>query len=147
MLEEFPDRLPKMVESLLKSWDRLRDEGEEDGVDWKDAKFVSVKFEIREQEGLKTTDIACVFSSDGKKYEFKIDDAALVNGRWLTLDHVDYRGRSRGGDSNGKSSSSRPYRRYSKSESSRYYIKTKTDKRYYPAKKTERRSRFGAKTE
>jgi hypothetical protein len=124
MLERFPDRLPKMTEGLLKSWDRLRDEGEDAGVDWRDAKFESTEFKIRERDGLKTTDITCVFSCDGKNYRFEIDDAALINGRWLTLDHVSFRGRSRG-DSNGKSSS-RPYRRDYKSRSYRYKSEEKT---------------------
>ena len=124
-IERLPRRYPEITERLLKSWDRLRDEGEEDNVVWKYAKFESAEFEIREREGLKTTDIICLFSYNRKTYRFEIENTILFNGRWLTLDSVEYQRRKRG-DAAAKSYS-RSYRRDSKSEGYRYEGKSKTE--------------------
>jgi hypothetical protein len=123
VIKEQSDKFPKSIKGLLKAWDRLRNEGGKAGVDWKDAKFKSAEFKIRERDGIKNTTITCTFTSGGKTYQISIADVFLIKKRWLIIDNVSFMGRIGSGD-NGKTDSG-PFRQKTQSEK-HHHTKEKT---------------------
>ena len=87
-VEEIEREFDKMRKEILESFIKVRNEQTSDGCDWNEAKFVAAEYDIEEQQGISTTDIEVRFSAGGQTYEFEIDDCALVNGHWYTLDKM-----------------------------------------------------------
>ena len=87
-VEEIERDFDKMHKEILESFIKFRNEQTSDGCDWKEAKFVAAEYDIEEDHGISTTDIEVTFSAGGQTYEFEIDDCALVNGQWYTLDRM-----------------------------------------------------------
>ena len=87
-VEEIERDFDKMHKEILESFIKFRNEQTSDGCDWNEAKFVAAEYDIEEDHGMSTTDIEVTFSAGGQTYEFEIDDCALVNGQWYTLDRM-----------------------------------------------------------
>jgi hypothetical protein len=68
-------------------WETIRTEGEKAGVEWKSAKFDRVHYTMGERLGVPHTNIYIVFSSNGKSYEFKLDDCVKTDIRWFVTDN------------------------------------------------------------
>lgn len=77
----------------LRSWSSVREEGESDGVEWKDAKFVTAEWKLGDRNGVKgASDILVTFKSEGQIYVFEVDKAVDCGGKWKSTDELHWRG-------------------------------------------------------
>lgn len=74
-------------------FDSVIAEGEKQGINWQDVRFVKAKYTIETDQGLRLLDYLDVYVSHaGKLYVIRLDDCILLQRGWLLLDKIIWKG-------------------------------------------------------
>ena len=83
----------KSIERLITSFDTVRGLGEAHGVEWSEATFDSMEYEIGEQTGgLEGTDAKLVLAYGGEHFRVVLDDCMHIPRGWVLTDRMSWQG-------------------------------------------------------
>jgi len=90
--EEIDTEYDEQKEKILAAFGEVRKAVETAGGDWKSVKVTATNYDLQTRDGVTETDIDVVISAGNKTIEMKLDDCLLINGRWYSMDEMEFRG-------------------------------------------------------
>ena len=90
--EEIDTEYDEQKGKILAAFGEVRKAVETAGGDWKSLKVTATNYDLQTRDGVTETDINVVISAGNKTIEMKLDDCLLINGRWYSMDEMEFRG-------------------------------------------------------
>ena len=78
----------ELFPSFSSSFEKIVEEGNRLGIDWKTAKFVSADVQEKPANGFAVVPLSITFESAGKTHHLKIAKALIIDGKWKISQYI-----------------------------------------------------------
>ncbi|MCC6599799.1 MAG: hypothetical protein IT223_03900 [Crocinitomicaceae bacterium] len=92
-MKALESNLKSSIESLKRSYDGLRTEAENRGIDWNKSKLVLIDFDHKRENGIESADLFLNFEYKEVKYEIEVKNCYKNNSSWSIGNYISFKNR------------------------------------------------------